>query len=173
LVVTAVYLAENIFISKRYLIALTLVFMLWVPFALDKLLQEKKQRLVLCSAVGILLLLNAIGTLFHFGYSKNYILEAGDWLDQNVPRQAALYSNDELVMYYSKHFGNDIFRQARANTDLAVIAEGQWKHYDYLALRINKPQAQNISLLKELNSPPLQVFANRRGDEVVIYKIVH
>jgi hypothetical protein len=172
-VVTSIYLAENIFISKRYLIALSLVFMLWVPFALDKLLQEKKQRVVLCAAVAVLLFLNAAGTLFHFGYSKDYILQAGNWLDQNVPRQASLYSNDELVMYYSNHFGNEIFQAARADADLAAIAAGQWKHYDYLALRINKPQTQTISLLKELNSQPLRVFANRRGDEVVIYKIVH
>jgi hypothetical protein len=173
MIVTAAYLAENIFISKRYLIALSLVFMLWVPFALDKLLQERKQRLVLCAAVGVLLIMNAISTLFHFGYSKNYIREAGDWLDHNIPSQAALYSNDELVMYYSNHFGNDIFQQARSNTDLSAIAEGQWKHYDYLALRINKPQTVSVSLLKEMNNPPLRVFANRRGDEVVIYKVAH
>ena len=171
-IITAAYLAENLFISKRYLIALSLVFMLWVPFALDKMLQDRKQRPVLAICVGLLLFVNALTVVIHFGYSKNYIRDAGLWLSENVPPDAHLYSNDEQVMYYSQHFGNSIFTEARLNADLTRIADGQWKHYDYLALRLDKQDPQTATL-KELNMAPLTVFANRRGDEVLIYRIVH
>jgi hypothetical protein len=173
IIITGAYLAENLFISKRYLIALSLVFMLWVPFALDKLIAQRCQHRVLLSIVILLFLMNAAGTTFHLGSSKSYIREAGNWLQQNVPQQSALYSNDELVMYYSDHFGNAIFPQARLNSDLSVIANGHWKQYDYLALRLTHRDESDNSILKELPNPPSRVFANRRGDEVVIYKIVH
>jgi hypothetical protein len=174
LVITGAYLAENLFISKRYLIALSLVFMLWVPFALDKLLLDRKQRPILAACVGLLLFMNALTVVIHFGYSKNYIRDAGIWLSENVPQEASLYSNDEQVMFYSQHFGNNIFSEARLNADLAVIAQGQWKHYDYLALRLDKQEQKTAMLkIKELNMAPLTVFANRRGDEVLIYRIVH
>jgi hypothetical protein len=172
-IITAVYLAENLFISKRYLVAMTLVLMLWAPFALAHLLQTRRQHKLFFAGIIILLLANAVSGLYHFGASKNYIHEAGTWLEQNVPENAVLYSNDEQVMYYSRHFGNNLFAAARANEDLAAIAHGQWKHYDYLALRLVKQQRAANPALQEINSSPVQVFANRRGDAVLIYRIVH
>jgi hypothetical protein len=169
--VTAIFMTENMFISKRYLIALSLVLMLWVPFALEKLVQLRKQRAWLVTGVAVLMLANFLGAVINFGYSKTYIHAAGDWLAQNVPAQATLYSNDEQVMYYSRHFGDEIFAKAHIFADMSALTQGQWKQYDYLALRLNKLEAANVPA--EINVSPAKVFANRRGDEVVIYKILH
>lgn len=50
LLMTLAFLAENLFISKRYLIALTFVLMLWLPFAVNDLIvkwQSLRHRLFL------------------------------------------------------------------------------------------------------------------------------
>ncbi len=167
--ITAVFLAENMFISKRYLIALSLLLMLWVPFALEDLYQRIRLHWIFYVALS-LIVLTSLGGIFDFGYSKQYINDAGVWLAENVPAQAALYSNDEQVMYYSKHFGNDIFVKSREYSDSAVaLSQDKWKQYDYLALRLNKNTDQ---IQNQINVSPVQVFKNKRGDQVIIYKVI-
>src|SRR5262249_12863607 len=105
--ITSLFLAQHLFLSKRYLIALSLVLMLWVPFALDKLIQawqSKEAPAWLMPFVLSLLLITSLGGIFDFGYSKAYMRRAGDWLAENVPPTATLYSNDYQIMYYSQHF---------------------------------------------------------------------
>lgn len=172
-VVTGIYLAENLFISKRYLFALALIFMLFVPFALEKIFQQRNQYQIFATVVFVLFALSAFSGIHHFGYSKTYLRGAGDWLAQNVPQQAALYTNDVQVMYYSQHFGNDIFAKSKSFADVATITGGQWRQYDYLALRINQHESANTAVLSEIHLTPMKVFANKRGDKVAIYKIDH
>ena len=40
ILITSIFLFQNLFLSKRYLIALSLVLMVWVPFALESLIQQ-------------------------------------------------------------------------------------------------------------------------------------
>jgi hypothetical protein len=171
ILVTTAYLAENLFISKRYLIALSLLLMVWVPFACDKIIAERKQHPSLFALLLILFTVNATSTLIHFGYSKDYLRNAGDWLAQNVPQASTLYANDEQVMYYSQHFGDTIFARAKQFDNLSVIANRQWQQYDYVALRINHHEA--VLITQEISSTPVKIFANKRGDKVIIYKISH
>lgn len=174
IVVTLGFLFEHLFLSKRYLIALTLVFMLFVPFALDKLWQNRnilRHRLFLLVSV-CFIFISALGGVFDFGYSKAYIHGAGDWLAKNVPDNASLYANDYQLMYYSRHFGDKIFQKQRQYVHVNTIAQGRWKQYDYIALRVNKKEeAELASLLQEMQLAPTKVFSNKRGDQVVIYKV--
>lgn len=173
IIVTFGFFTENLFLSRRYLIALSLVLMLWLPFALDCLIEQARgmrQRAVLWLAAAAIML-NAVGGVIDFGYSKAYIHQAGDWLAKNVPAQSSLYANDYQLMYYSGHFGFDIFEKARTYIHLDAIANQQWRQYDYLALRINKKEeAATVSVIKELHLTPVQVFGNQRGDRVEIYR---
>jgi hypothetical protein len=170
-VITTIFLVENMFLAKRYLIALSLVLMLWVPFALDYLLKQRKRGSYLLTLF-MMLVIVVSSNIFNFGYSKSYIREAGQWLSLNIPEEASLYSNDEQVMHYSHHFGNSIFEKARSFTHAdAMLMAGKWKQYDYLALRFNKHDMENnAAILKEIPLTPMQVFANKRGDRVNIYK---
>lgn len=172
--ITLGFLLENFFLSKRYLIAFSLVFMLWVPFALESLIQKRARisyRIAL-GIVGICIVLTSLGGLMEFGYSKSYIHEAGDWIADHVPINTALYSNDIQLMYYSRHFDNSIFEKALTFRDIKTIAHQQWKQYDYVALRLNKKEQSDMAaVLQEMNLQPVQVFSNERGDKVAIYKI--
>lgn len=174
--ITSLFLAQHLFLSKRYLIALTLVLMLWVPFALDRLLkswQSKEAPAWVLPLVMSLMVIASLGGIFDFGYSKAYMRQAGDWLAANVPPAATLYSNDYQIMYYSRHFGNDIFQKVKEYRDPDVMREGRWKNYDYVVLRLDKKAlVEKAELLQEIKPAPVQVFQNKRGDQVVIYKIV-
>lgn len=172
--VTLSFLMQHHFLSKRYLLALTLTLMLWIPFALDRLweranLSRQEFVLALCSMIAVVIA--SLGGLFEFGYSKAYIHQAGTWLAQNVPSDAKLYVNDMQVMYYSQHFGTDLFQCNQAYEPITHIAQGQWKAYDYVALRLDRKSERDQTLLKQLALQPQRVFSNRRGDQVVIYKL--
>jgi hypothetical protein len=145
--------------------------MIWVPFALDNLLQQWRVRKWPLVLAVFFIVISSLGGIFEFGYSKRYIHEAGHWLAVNAPMNARIYSNHYLVMYYSDHFGNDIFNKAVSFSDLKTISNGKWKQYDFLALEVdekNLPQTEPI--MEEMDRKPLAVFMNKRGDQVVIFR---
>ncbi|OGT42530.1 MAG: hypothetical protein A3F42_04980 [Gammaproteobacteria bacterium RIFCSPHIGHO2_12_FULL_37_34] len=171
ILVTLSFLFERLFLSKRYLIALSLILMLWVPFALDDLLRKRNQ-LIIAYASMFLIALSSLGGIFEFGYSKTYVYEAGKWLSNYVSPQATLYSNDYQVMYYSQHFGHTLFQKVNTDTDVQTIAQGKWKQYDYLALRIKmKHENEVLPILQEIHRQPIRVFRNKRGDRIEIYHL--
>jgi hypothetical protein len=174
LIITGVFLAEHLFLSKRYLVALSLVLMLWVPFAIDRLWTQWQARSISTWAIPTLalwILITSLGGIFEFGYSKAYMRQAGDWLAENVPANAVLYSNDYQIMYYSQHFGDEIFQKIKEYNDPKSVSNGRWKDFDYIALRLSQKEAGDNPLLREIPEIPVRIFENRRGDQVRIYKI--
>jgi hypothetical protein len=171
--VTVGFFLEHLFLSKRYLIALTLVLMLLVPFALDHLISQwnNLRHRVLLLIAALFMFISAMGGIFDFGYSKSYVHQAGNWLADNVPANATLYANDYQLMYYSRHFGDAIFGKLHDNLKLDTIAHGKWKQYDYLALRMDRKKEGEAAVLQEMGLTPVQTFSNQRGDRVVIYRI--
>ncbi len=171
-IITGLFLFEHMFLSKRYLIALSLVIMIWVPFALQHFYstwQHKKWPIVL---LGMFIVINSLGGIFEFGHSKRYIRDAGAWLSQNTSTDSKIFSNDILVMYYSNHFGNDLFEKEKKFKNINIVKNGEWKQYQYIALRLEKNNLySDAPLLQEMHEQqPIQVFANKRGDQVRIYK---
>jgi len=158
--VTFFFLLENMFLSKRYLVALTLVLLLWVPFALLYLLNHKPRWIIF--TVFLIMALFGIKSIGSFGYSKAYIREAGEWLHQHVPANAMLYSNDILVMYYSQHYGKNIYIQQKAFIQNPILIEKA----EFIALRVNKKNQEGILF----NMTPIVTFSNKRGDQVNIYQ---
>lgn len=173
LLVTAGFLAEHMFLSKRYLIALSLILMLAVPFAIEKLIQTLdtfRSRLILCVTI-ILMLCSSTGGIFEFGYSKAYIRDAGDWLAKNVPMNASIYINDYQLMYFSQHFGNRIFQLPDTYWKGETIANDKWKQFEYIALRLNKNERSDfVDIFHQINYIPVNAFHNKRGDLIMILK---
>lgn len=170
-VITLAFLGEHLFLSKRYLIALSLILMLWVPFALEYLFE----RVVISRWVKVglsgLILIYALGGIVHVEPSKGYIIEAGKWIENNIPANANVYSNDEQLMYYSHHYGNSLFIKSREYANINVLAQEKWKQYDYLAIRLAKQDMNRGFVIREITATPIQVFANRHGDQVLIYPV--
>ncbi len=178
-VVTFIFLFERLFLSKRYLIAFILTFMLWVPFAIEKLIQRGsqkqyrtwRQRLFIVIVL-LCIFISGISGILNFGYSKKYLIDAGNWLAQNVPANKTLYVNDYQLMYYSKHFNNILFEKSPDYDNIQTLAHGQWRQYDYVAIRINKNKQKKMHrIVQEIPFTPIYIFSNERGDRVVIYQI--
>lgn len=168
LVITVSFLAEHLFLSKRYVIGLSLVLMLWVPFALNDLLMQWRLRRLPLAFATLFVLVSAFGGILDFGYSKRYIHDAGDWLAVNVPQQATLYSDDFQTMYYSHHFGENIFNIAREFIKPDAIK--QWQNYEYLAIRTDKKALASNNTINQITYPLVKIFQNKRGDQVRIYE---
>lgn len=174
--ITLIFLAEHLFISKRYLIALSLTLMLWIPFAIDNLIAQwpsMRHRIFLIIMTAGLIVTGLSGVI-GFGQSKVYVRTAGQWVDQNVPTQASLYVNDYQLMYYTNHFGVNIFTKLPVYLQTKDLLNGGWKNYDYLALKLTKNnQGEMAALLTEMQHAPIQIFKNKRGNYVAIYQIQH
>ncbi len=170
--ITSMFLVDNMFLAKRYLIALSLILMLWVPFALHYLIQQWSVRKWPVMLALFLIVLCGISGIVDFGYSKKYIRDAGVWLAVNAPEDAKIYSNDLQVLYYSNHFGNVIFAKEKEFVDMNVIKQDKWRQYDYLALQITKQDLnKSFGVLQEIRQQPVVVFHNKRGDRVIIYQV--
>lgn len=172
--ITAVFFAEHLFLSKRYLLALTLILLLWVPFAIVDLLGRAKiwSRQGLVYFLLALLLVPSLGVVFHFGPNKGYIREAGTWMAENVPANASLYSNDYQLLYYSQHFGLQVYQAWRQILPVNLFKDEKWKEYDYLALRVGRHHENQLeNQLKKTGLLPVQVFQNNRGEKIVIVRV--
>jgi len=171
IIITAIFLSEHMFLSKRYLIALSLTLMIWCPFALldfYSMWNKKKWPLIISM---LLIFVSSLGGIFQFGYSKQYIYQSGVWLKQNTPDDANVYSNDYLVMFYSERFGDDIFIKAKEYSNLNQLKNSAWGNYDYLAIKVKKNSNLSKKLPRQLDQFFYKDFSNKRGDSVKIYKI--
>lgn len=173
LIVTLGFLLEKMFLSKRYLLALSLTLMLYVPFALDYLIKNRRkgfsQGFLFLLTIGIVF--SSITGMINFGYSKTYVSDAGNWLAKNVPAEASLYVNDYQLMYYSRHFGQDLFQKAQKYAEPSMMENNQWKKFDYLALRLKHKDEQWAKTLLTIPLTPVKTFSNRQGERVVIYAV--
>ncbi len=169
--ITFVFLVEHMFLTKRYLLPLSLILMIWIPLALDDLYHQwQKRKWPLVFAL-FCIIISGYSSMMDRGYPKKYIHDAGNWLNLNLPEKAKLYSNDYQLMYYSQRFGNDIFKKAPEFLKENAISNGKWKQFDFLALRFDKKKITKDNMLINELGQPIQVFANKRGDQVIIYKV--
>jgi hypothetical protein len=108
------------------------------------------------------------------GSSKAYIAEAGDWMQKNIPTDASLYVNDYQLMYYSQHFGDQLFTLFPLYQQKNMLTTNDWKQFDYLAFRFTQKQSANReALIQKISIQPVKTYYNKRGDKVVIYKMPH
>ena len=131
LLITIAFYAQHYFLSKRYLIALSLVLMLWVPYGLDKLLRKSHRRhyRTAFTVAMVWVIAASLGGIFDFGYSKVYICEAGECLANNVPASTPVYANNVQLMYYSHLFGNHLFEKQMQYVNHDMVAGFQFIRY--------------------------------------------
>jgi hypothetical protein len=170
LLISAAFFAERLFISKRYLIALTVVILLYVPFALDKLITATNvQRRWLGICAMVILFSASAGVFLNTGASKLFIRDAGSYAAKTIPANARLYVNDIQLAYYTGHDGYQVFANMRAQH--AANDKIDWHAYDYYALRLYHKTANEMLLeLQQQKLQPVREFTNNRGDKVVIYR---
>lgn len=174
------FLISKLFLAERYITFLCLLLILATPFSLVKIYQgwkAKKSKAVgkkwFFPFVVILLILTAVESIGHFGTSKTYIVKAGSWLNQQIPEEAYILTNDAQLSYYSHRTGFADIQFHLNDTDaLTSVRQNDITNYDYVALVIHHNQDQEekeiINLLKK---QPIAIFKNKKGDKALVFKV--
>jgi len=177
--ITIVFVTHGWFLAGRYLIATTIILLLWVPFTLVLIYQQWQQtsyhlrfpKLGKTLAIIIAIAL-FVDCYISFGPSHKFVKESAEWIQTHVPENATLYSNSAQLAYYSNRPGTDWYVTPAIKPLPAVLADKSWKNYAYVALYINR---KDKKLLNEVPTifpyPPLAEFSNSHGDKIEIYKV--
>lgn len=174
LIIALLFYAQHLFLSSRYLIAACLILASWPVFALQTIYQDwqNHEKRWLFWLTGLWLLINMAGSVISFGHSKAYITEAGAWLRQNTPLHASLYSNNKQILFYAERTGIDWNNSYDDSNPLNTLQHTHWLPSDYVAIRIKHEDARQYNdIIKMLGQQPLKIFKNKRGDQVLIFKL--
>jgi len=178
LAILGIVVVVMLFLTGRFPLALCLTLMLAVPFSLIALYekwQENRAKPIrtnwIFPTVVILFLLMAVDGLYS-PTSKEHIKEAGLWIKENTPPESTLLSNNEILIFYS---GKNAYR-TNAKYDwgetLDLVRSGKWLDYNYVAVRIKRQHSKDaISLVRTLQMDPTKRFRNKKGDQVLIFKV--
>jgi hypothetical protein len=170
------FLANNFFLTGRFAMAWALTVMLLVPFSLVRLHElwlrrdaEARRKRWLFPAVCAVLLVMAVDGLT-FGSSKAYIRDAGLWLKERAPAEAKIHSNSRIVTFYAAKRGADWARGFTWEETAALLQDGSWRNYDYLAVAVDRKHPERAeALAAKLGRAPAARFDNGRGDQVLVF----
>jgi hypothetical protein len=155
-IIVGIFILIDFFLAERYIVPLCLLLILTAPFSLEAIFTSGKKWLV--SVVCLLLLATAVASFSHFGTSKTYLIDAGQWLEKNTPTNSCVFTNSDQITYYS---------QRSTNTELTDFAN----NYDYAAVQLLRNQTNGkqhwLDLFKQ---QPVISFQNKRGDSVMIFQ---
>lgn len=157
------------FQTQRYAALLALLLLLWLPGMLEHWWQQaenggKARRFRVVLAVFCLYF--TVDSLISFGYSKQHLRQAEQWVLQELPADASFATNSFQLAWRSGHIQDydktrrDVavtLQEAADSTFLALVL----KHSDAVARRL-LDQTSTLALVTS--------FSNERGDEVRIYR---
>jgi len=172
LLITTTFFAMHFFLSRRYLMAQSLILMLFVPFCLNYLIEHANtlyRKGVLVVIIVWLLLVNS--HLFYAGGDRHhYIMTAGQWVNSFVPASESLYTNDEFVLYYAKRHRDTFFQTMHQYQQLPATS---LPTVDYMAINTKKPSAaQWLALINASpNAVLIRRFENKHHQQILIYHL--
>lgn len=157
------------FQTQRYAALLALLLLLWLPGLLEQWWQHAEQqgkarrfRLTLA----FFCFYFAMDSLVSFGYSRQHIVQAEQWLLQELPADASFATNSFQLAWRSGRIAN----YDQTQRDVALTLQGA-ADSDYLALDLKQPDTETLRLLEPNSALELVTsFSNERGDEVRIYR---
>lgn len=160
-------------ISSRYTVLSVILFSLiplqYIDYLLCKLINSR--RLVAASILATLMVVLFLDGIIHTGSTKDNIVAAGKWTQQNITVNEKIACNDKRLCYYSdRDYGyyKNIAKNQVRKTKL-TINSGE---YDYILLWLGHNNNGLRKHLKANNKIALvKTFSNERQDEVRLYRI--
>lgn len=173
ILITSSFFAMHFFLSKRYVMAQNFILMLFVPFALNYLLDNKKRQ-----HRGILLLVIfawMVLSNFHLFHQRQdphyYMKEAGHFAAKFIPASQSFFTNDEFILYYSGRDRANFFNTMNHYTHIAA-APSRLTQFDYIAINTKRPNADKlIAQLNTIKAPLARNFKNYSGEQILIYNL--
>lgn len=128
------FLVTTRFLSSRYVMLMSLVCVLFVPFLLTRLriaaqaAGREKRHIWL---IGLLLAYCAIDAYVSFGTNKDYLRNAGEWIAQNSDPKTTLLANNRTVAYYSERIDDyDVVPVLLTETEILQLPTGSLIAYE-------------------------------------------
>jgi len=166
----------NNFLVSRYTMATALTLLILAPFAIDRLItiagkSSWPRKLAIWSALAIVSLVSIEG--LNVRTKKMYVKQAGEWLDENAARDARIYSNNKLAVYYSnRHHRDDIDRLYSVDMIKLFMQTGEIRTFDYLVLIGDQNFNHEDLMLGTLTAnfgPPIKSFEFKEDRYAHIY----
>jgi hypothetical protein len=167
----------NNFLVSRYTMASVLTLLILAPFAIDRLFTVSKisknwVKLVAGFSVLVLIVVSLEG--LNVKTKKLHIKSSGEWINQKLPSNATIYSNNKLAIYYAK-------RGVAANLEhlyslgrlIEFINSRQIKSYDYAVIvgqQSNYGEDVTRQTLAFHFGVPIKVFLGEDGHFAQIYQ---
>ncbi|MBU0455726.1 MAG: hypothetical protein KKA99_02955 [Gammaproteobacteria bacterium] len=169
-----IFYLEGYNTSGRYLMPFCLLFSVWIPFSLVFIYESARRSKTMRWLFGLIVLIlfvQAFSGLFHiFGPSNAYIAETGLWAKYHVPKNARLYTNHRMILFYANR--KPWTKEAVQNSELDLWQfEKKWQQYDYYMIRVFKGEiAPEDVFLRQEGLVFQKVFKNRSGNKIFIFK---
>lgn len=173
------FLIFEFFLTDRYILLSGLLFILAVPFSLNAIYNNWREKKACFTGkpwvfplVAVFLLGNLISSVGHFGTSKTYIRNAGDWLQQNATNSSQVFSNDPQLAYYSHHADITNYQALSANSDPVFnLKKINIKNYAYIAIVFDRTQtSEQPQVTALMQTSPIVTFHNKKGDSAWIFQ---
>lgn len=172
LIITSAFFAIHLFLSKRYLMAQSFILMLFVPFAVNYIIENKTipLRKSLLTIIFAWVLLANFHVIFWKKIPHYYLREAGSWIGQFIPANQSIFSNDEVVLYYANRNKNDLFKTMERYDNMA-ISHLPLEQFQYLAINTKKNNADKLlKMMRDQQAVLVNKFSNQKGQELLLYR---
>lgn len=175
LLVIALYLIISVlsrqFVNDRFMVPFCLVLLLYVPFAVDRVITVLG-GLRLSAGWAVLLLLLAypmLDTLISTGPDKGYIGDAEKWLQSHGADQKSLLTNSRHIAYFN---GNRFDDCSLSDSPITVIKNRSCEAPALLAFEVKRKDADLRAALEGIQETEkyslVESFKNSKQDELMI-----
>ena len=144
----------NSFLVSRYTMASALTLLILAPFTIDRLIVLANhgkflEKLATWFALAVLVLVSLEG--LDVKTDKVFIKQTGQWIDQNLPKDARIYTNNKLLAYYSQREGpEDLDRLYSIDIMELFMWTGEINTFDYVVLIGSKKNWQEDTMRQTL-----------------------
>lgn len=163
ILIPALFLYQNLFLSYRFLMPTSIITLLFTPFALEKIYnntsQDTRRLIRVCYSLLILFFIVLfIGAFMPPKHTKAYIRNAGLWIKCNLPKGSKIYANAYVpeLSYYSG------YKIKKIGSPGQKIAIGSYMIF-------SRATKKNIDSCTG-NTKLLTVFSNDEGKRIYIFE---
>jgi len=179
LLVLTTVLTSKTFLTPRYAMTLALLISLLAAFGLADFFRSQSSQYAIWRKRAKVFLIVILSYMFLDGFisisaDKSYLRDASQWLKENAPAEARLFSNEDSVYYYSGRKVDRgiifIFYEKTRFSRLPSVEET--KPYDYVAVKVSRKQKGfEEKVIAWIGDEPVHRSGNKRGDMMLIFKV--
>ncbi len=168
----------NTFLASRYTMASALTLLLLAPFVIDSILGAYKtiswpKRIA--STIAVLVLVSVSIEGLDVRTNKRHLRDASDWMSQNLPLDATIYSNNRVLIHYTDQTTDKKLDHAYNNLQLYYyLNHGVLRDFNYMALSYNEKSRGEDVFRQTLGfkfGMPIHIQSGEKGQHVLVFEI--